>query len=216
MLVLVAWSAAATSISNTASVRYSIETGGSRVPANVSVNTNTVTFSVQKAPTDAVIQFRRQVGAAQASGGSAGGLAMAAIVASAAVPAIELIPVDGGSCRNPAGSFAPIPTVIGFDGAPIDKSGVATVLADSYSPGEPMIITVEDSDHDVDPSVRDFVSVTIESEGGKEREVLRMQETSASSGVAPVPTLPPSAVRCSGCGNGETTSARSWPRRQVG
>ena len=104
-------------------------------------------------------------------------------IASAAVPAIELIPVDGGSCRNPAGGFAPIPTVIGFDGAPIDTSGVATVLADSYAPGEPMIITLEDADHDIDPALREFVTVTIESEGGKEREVLRMQETTASSGV---------------------------------
>ena len=40
--------------------------------------------------------------------------------------------------------------------------------------------------------------------------------TSASSGLPPVPTLPPSAVSASGCGKGASTSADSRRRSQTG
>ncbi|MEO5566242.1 MAG: hypothetical protein ABIR05_06250 [Luteimonas sp.] len=179
-LLLVGGPAAAATIENTATVRYTLARASGGTPLQVEVQSNTVETAVLPAPTKADIQFLRQVSAATSlpSGASARGYLW---VAGDVGP--ELIPVDGAYCKNSAGLFVPIPDMVGVDGMPLAFSSVATEIADSYFPGEPVIVRVRDGDRNIDPLVRDYVEVTIQTAAGAEQETLRMQETGISTGV---------------------------------
>ncbi len=179
VLLLLAGPVAAVTIDNTATVRYSFVPEPGHPPLDVAIASNTVHTAVLPTPTDAVIQFLRQVSASSLppAPGARGFVAVAGAVGP------QLTPVDGAFCRNHAGVFAPAPAVIGVDGLPLDVTGIATILASSYYPGEPVIVSVEDADRNLDPLVRDYVTVTLETANGAEQEGLRMQETGADTGV---------------------------------
>ena len=194
LALLACGGATAATINNKATVRYTFVPEPGRAPLEAAVDSNTVSTPLLPAPTEAVLAFLRQVSAAslpQASSFARGFLAPAGNVGP------QLMPVDGSYCGNAAGVYAPSPVVIGVDGLPLDVHGIATVPTDTYFPGEPVIISVEDGDRNIDSLVRDYVSVTIEAANGAELESLRMQETGVDTGVfaaalqsAPVPPAP--------------------------
>lgn len=192
-LLLLAGPAAAITIQNTATVSYTIVPEGTQQSLDVTVASNTVQVAVLPAPTEAVIEFLRQVSASSVAPvpSARGFLTVAGTIGP------QLTQLNGALCRNGAGVFAPVPVVIGIDGLPLDVNGVVTVLASSYYPGEPVIVSVEDADRNLDPLVREFVNVKVETANGAEQESLSMQETGVNSGVfaaalqsVPIPPAP--------------------------
>ncbi len=189
-LLAMAGGASASEIQNTATVHYTLVRTPGQGPLNVTVPSNTVRMAVLPAPTEAVIEFLTQVSATIAdlpepgpeSAGSATSplpMGLGQVVPTAAG---EFIRVDGAFCQDLSGTFAPAPPVIGVDGRPLDPNGFVTVVATSYSPGEAVIVSVEDGDRNLDPLVRDYVKVTVRTSHPNEAETLRMQETGEDTG----------------------------------
>jgi uncharacterized repeat protein (TIGR01451 family) len=199
--------AAVTTIDNTATVSYSFIPVDATLPLRATVASNTVRTTVLPAPTEAVVEFLRQAivvapdspEVARSRFPVAAGSQGTAVryPGAAADGSGPLLAIDGGLCRDPAGTFAPVPVLYGLDGLPIDFTALATVRATSYHAGEPVIVQVSDPDLNVDPEVREYVEVTVETVAG-ELEGLRMQETGVATGtfaaaLQSVP-VPPAAV----------------------
>jgi hypothetical protein len=154
VLVALAPTALATTISNTAKVSYVLPDRGS-----VTLRTNTVLTQVLKAPTPGQLRFLR-LGDDPSDGGTA---------------------IDGGQCRLDSGAFGPSPAVHGSDGNPVGASA-AIVGAPGYYVGEPVFISVTDANRNLDPNVREYVDVDLTSTTG-DAETLRLMETGKDTGV---------------------------------
>ncbi|MGQ0430757.1 MAG: OmpA family protein [Gammaproteobacteria bacterium] len=155
MLTLVCGQATAVTISNTARVDF---LDG---PTPRTTSSNTVTLDTVPPPSPAVVEFLRY---APGSPGS--------------VPT----PADGGSCRDGAGVFSPMPAVTDSTGAVIDTTAAPILDAVSFQLGEAVFIRLSDTNRNLDPLTREFIDLRITSSTGDE-EVLRLRETGIDTGV---------------------------------
>lgn len=182
--------ALATTIENTATVSYRHGTQSDPGPT-ITINSNTVRFDTGPAPssTPAVITFWRQILLDPVG---------IQLMSAADVVAIN---IDGGFRQDASGTFTPVPVIVGIDGKLIETTVIASVQTTKYYPGEPVIVTLTDSDQNLDSSVHDYVEVNLDTPTG-DHEVLRMQETGINTGVFATAvqgvSMPPAAVTLDG------------------
>ncbi len=155
LLALLFGEASAVTISNTATASFFSGT------APGFATSNTVTLETIPPPSPAAIDFQR----------FAPGL-----------PGSVPTPADGGSCRNGAGAFVPIPPVTDSSGNAIDTLSAPVLDAASYQLGEVVFVSLVDANRNLDPSARDFIDLRITSSTGDE-EILRLQETGTDTGT---------------------------------
>ena len=146
--------ALAATIDNTATVSYLLPAKG-----KVTVRTNTVRTPVLKAPSPGQLRFLRLDDD----------------------PSVGAISIDGGQCRIESGTFAPLPPARGSDGNELDASA-AVIGASGYYVGDPVLLSVEDANRNLDPDVREYVDVDVTTTTG-DAETLRLRETGADTGM---------------------------------
>jgi uncharacterized repeat protein (TIGR01451 family) len=91
--------------------------------------------------------------------------------------------VDGGQYDTGGGSFASLPPVSALDGSAINLAAPVPVQPTHvFHAGEPIFITLTDSNRNLDDSVREFVTVTVTTSTG-DTETLRLEETGPATGI---------------------------------
>ncbi|MES2489199.1 MAG: hypothetical protein V4607_05355 [Pseudomonadota bacterium] len=145
-------------VQNTAAFSFSDRDGGTLQTQP----SNTVSFNSVPAPTPSHVVF------SQYSPGNAGATPTA---------------VDGGQCANSAGAFSPAPAAVNYDGQAINTSNaVPLAQTTQFHAGQPVFITLTDSNRNLDPAVRDSVELTISTSNG-DQERLRLLETDINTGI---------------------------------
>lgn len=145
-------------VQNTGGFSFSDRDGGSLTTQS----SNTVSFNSVPAPTPSHVVF------SQYSPGNAGATATA---------------VDGGQCANATGNFSPVSAAVNYDGQAINTNNpVPLAQTTQFHAGQPVFITLTDSNRNLDPTVRDSVEVSISTSNGDE-ERLRLLETDINSGI---------------------------------
>lgn len=152
--------ASATTITNTASVHY---TGPAGIVEQAS---NTTSLVRLPPPSPAQVTFY------QYAVGVSGSVSL---------------PFDGGEFGHDGspgnGGFVPLPAATALDGSPISLAAPVAVRQTSvYHQNEPVFITLADANRNMDPGVRELITVTVTTSTG-DTEVLRMQETGPDSAV---------------------------------
>lgn len=94
------------------------------------------------------------------------------------------IPFDGGQYDDTGtGGYLPLPEPTALDGATISLASPVPVReARVFHAGEPVFITLADSNRNVDPATREVVEVRLTSSTG-DTEILLLQETGPDTGV---------------------------------
>ena len=148
--------AQAGTVSNTARLAYVDPTGGP-----IEQLSNTVSFQTSPGPTPGTVTlFRYAPGAGAAQPTQA----------------------DGAQCGDSSGGFAPEPPLTDM-GAPVDLSAPVPLLdTTSYHAGEPVFVTLADSNRNLDPLVRDTIDLRFTTSGG-DVEVMRLRETGPDTGL---------------------------------
>jgi uncharacterized repeat protein (TIGR01451 family) len=157
-LLVFALPAAAATITNTAMVTYHDTANAGRF---VTLHSNTVETQVMPLPTQATLKFLRY---------------------DPASPEATPLPIDGGQCRVAGGSFAPLPEVVDGDGNPLDPGAPGADAAPGYYTGEPVLLSINDPNRNIEPASRDYVDVDLTTSTG-DAETLRLQETGVDTGV---------------------------------
>lgn len=149
--------AAAAIITNTATANFTGPAGFT------TLTSNTTTLTTIPTLTPAVVTFYRYA---------------------PATPGSSNIPFDGGSYDSTgSGTFTALGDPTALNGPVIPLAAPVPVLATTeYRINEPVFITLADANRNTDPAVREFIEVTVTTNDG-DREVLRMQETGADTGV---------------------------------
>jgi uncharacterized repeat protein (TIGR01451 family) len=148
--------AVAATITNTAAVSFTGPAGF------VTQTSNTTTLTTTPALTPAVVTFYQYAPASP--GGS--------------------ILFDGGFYDSTGSSaFSALGNPTALNGSSISLAAAVDVQQTSvYRINEPVFITLADGNRNADPAVREYIEVTVTSDGG-DTEVLRMQETGVDTGV---------------------------------
>lgn len=163
-LVLCAPGVPAQSITNTASVTYQV--GPQRV--GVILNSNTVSIRATPAPSPAQVRFYQYAPGA---------------------PGAVAVGFDGGGYGgalddDTGASYAPLGAPSTIYGDAIALSGpIAVRETTTYHAGEPVFITLEDANRNLDSGVREFINLTLANPVTGDSEVLRLQETGPDTGV---------------------------------
>jgi uncharacterized repeat protein (TIGR01451 family) len=144
-------------ITNTASLSFTVPFIGT-----VSSPSNTLAMYTVPAPTPSVPTFYQyDPGAADALN----------------------IPFDGGSRDTGGGNFVALPAPLMLDGTPISLAAPVQVRPTTvYHAGEPVFLTLADGNRNVDPTVREFVIVTVTTSTG-DTETLKLEETGPDTGL---------------------------------
>ncbi|MEL7023601.1 MAG: OmpA family protein [Pseudomonadota bacterium] len=83
-----------------------------------------------------------------------------------------------------AGAFVPLATPLGLDGQPLDLNAPQAVLSTTlYNASETAYLELDDGDQNLDPNLREWVSVTLTNPTSNDSEVLRLLETAENTGV---------------------------------
>lgn len=144
-----------TLISNQASASY-FDPGGTPV----TVPSNPVDIVTVVARTPATLRFNRVT----SSGGG--------------------VPVGPTACAQGGGSFVPLPDPVLLGGASIDPSQPQNLtLIGQFHAMEPAFVTLSDLDQNLDPALRETVTVTVSSAPSGDSETLRLTETAVDSGL---------------------------------
>lgn len=92
-------------------------------------------------------------------------------------------PVDGGAYDNGTAVFLPLPDPITLGGQPIALDGPVPLRETAvFHAGEPVFVSLADTNRNQDSSLREFIELTITSSTG-DVEILRLQETGPDTGV---------------------------------
>ncbi|WP_345549033.1 OmpA family protein [Microbulbifer aestuariivivens] len=94
---------------------------------------------------------------------------------------------------DPDAANAPLPPPSALDGSALSLAALATVPATVYHAGEPILLTLEDANRNLDPAIRELVQVSLASAYGDgannpssaapDREILYLRETGADTGI---------------------------------
>ena len=93
-----------------------------------------------------------------------------------------LVPNPAGICVA-SGSQTPLAPAADENGVAYPETNLELVSNSLFSAGDALFVEISDPDQDIDPNVRDQVSVEILSAGGSDAETIVLTETDISSGV---------------------------------
>ncbi len=93
-----------------------------------------------------------------------------------------LVPDPTGICVA-SGSETALAPAVDESGGVYPTSQLALVANSLFSAGDALFVEITDADQDIDPNVRDRVSVSISSAGGTDSEVIVLTETNIASGI---------------------------------
>lgn len=170
--------AQAASISNTAQASFNDFSGN---PA--ALDSNTTTLNVLPAPsppTPGVVTFYRYSPTGQC--GTASGTTIAATTypfaggryADAALPGANLLPLSAPVALPALPGQAAIP--------PINTAAVAVCETNIFHAGEPVFVTLADTNRNLDPTLVEVITITITSSSGDSEE-LELRETGPDTGI---------------------------------
>ena len=103
-------------------------------------------------------------------------------------------------CRN-NGAFVALPAPAGLDGQPIDLGAPQAVLATTvYNADETALLRLDDGDQNVNPLIRERVTVQVLNDDSGDSEIVQLQETGPNTGVftgyLPLGDAPATAGNC--------------------